>query len=146
MINQAFGRVAFALAAFVSLNYVGQAAAQTADALAAADRLIAVQDVDATMRDMATKIAATLPGASEPQQRAFVSEMNAAPFLGRYKSFLRISMAQNMSVEEMNAMSDFYSKPIAKSAMQKMGSVMAGILPFIQNEIPGIVARVMKTP
>ena len=146
MINQAPRRIAFALAAFLSLNCVGQAAGQTADALAAADRLIAVQDIDATMREMATKIAVTLPGASEPQQRAFVTEMNAAPFLGRYKSFLRISMAQNMSVEEMNAMTDFYSKPVAKSAMQKMGSTMAGIMPFIQTEIPGIVARVMKAP
>ena len=122
------------------------AAAQTPDLLAAADRLIAVQDVDATMRDMATKIAATLPGFGGPQQRVFVTEMNSAQFLGRYKSFLRISMAQNMSIEEMNAMSDFYSKPIAKSAMHKMGSVMAGIMPFIQTEIPGIVARVMNTP
>ena len=51
-----------------------------------------------------------------------------------------------MSVEEMTALSDFYSKPIAKSALLKMGSMMSDIMPFIQTEIPGIVARVMKTP
>ncbi|MDO9356998.1 MAG: DUF2059 domain-containing protein [Solirubrobacteraceae bacterium] len=122
------------------------AKAQTTEALAAADRLIAVQDVDAMMQDMASKVAASLPGASDVQKRAFVVEMNAPAFMSRYKGLLRIAMARNMTVDELNAMSEFYSRPVAKSAMTKMGTLMADVMPFIQSEIPAMVARVMKTP
>ena len=122
------------------------AAAQSTETLAAADRLIAVQDLDATMTDMAKKLAVTIPGASEAQQRAFITEMTAPAFLQRYKAYVRVAFAKNLAVDELNALSDFYSKPIAKSAMQKMGTTMAEIMPFIQAEIPAIIARVSKAP
>lgn len=130
----------------VLISVTNLATAQTAEALAAADRLIAVQDVDAMMQDMASKVAASLPGASDAQKRAFVAEMNAPAFMSRYKGNLRIAMARNMTVEELNAMTEFYSRPVAKSAITKMGTLMADVMPFIQSEIPGMVARVMKTP
>jgi hypothetical protein len=123
-----------------------QAAAQTAETLAAADRLIAVQDLDAAMADMASKLAVTIPGASEAQKRAFVVEMTAPAFLQRYKERTRSAFAKNLTAGELNALSDFYSKPIAKSAMQKMGATTAELMPFIQAEIPAIIARVSNTP
>ena len=46
----------------------------------------------------------------------------------------------------LNALSDFYSKPVAASAMKKMGATTADLMTFIQAEIPAMVTRIMKTP
>ena len=138
--------IAFALTAVLAFSLPRLAAAQSADALAAADRLITVQNLDATMMDMAVNVSAQLPGATEGQKKSFIAEMTSKDFMTRYKGFVRVAFAKHLSVEEMNALSDFYAKPIAASAMKKMGVTMAEVMPFIQTEIPGIVARVMKAP
>ena len=138
--------IAFALTALLAISLPRQATAQSADALAAADRLITVQNLDATMMDMAVNVSAQLPGATEAQKKSFIAEMTSKDFLNRYKSLVRVTFAKHLSVEELNALSDFYSRPIAASAMKKMGVTMGELMPFIQAEIPGIVARVMKAP
>ncbi|RYH67991.1 MAG: DUF2059 domain-containing protein [Alcaligenaceae bacterium] len=131
---------------FLAVCAPSETIAQTADSLAAADRLIAVQNFEATMKDMAVNISAQLPGATEAQKRKFIAELTSANFLDRYKSTSRVAFAKHLSVEEMNTLTDFYSKPIAASAMKKMGATMAEVMPFIQAEIPGIVTRVMAAP
>ena len=128
----------------ISLCLPGHAVAQTAQGLAAADHLIAVQNLDALMKDMATNVAATLPGATDVQKQAFIAEMTAPGFLERYKARVRVAFATHLTVEELNALSDFYSKPIAESAMKKMGATTAELMQFIQTEIPAMVARIEK--
>ena len=130
----------------LSLSLPGYAAAQTAQALAAADRLIAVQNLDEMMKDMAGNVAIKLAGASDAQKQAFVAEMTNPTFLARYKSQVRVAFARHLSIEELNALSDFYSKPVAASAMKKMGATTAELMTFIQAEIPAMVTRIMKTP
>jgi hypothetical protein len=130
----------------LSLSLPGHAVAQTAQALAAADRLIAVQKLGEMMKDMAANVATKLPGATEAQKQAFVAEMTDPAFLTRYQSQVRVAFARHLTVEEMDALSDFYSKPIAVSAMKKMGATTAELMTFIQGEIPAMVARIMKTP
>ena len=139
-------RLLGAVAIALSLSLPGHAVAQTAQGLAAADRLIAVQNLDELMKDMAGKVAATLPGATEPQKQAFIAEMTDPAFLARYKSQMRVAFARHLTVEEMDALSDFYSKPIAVSAMKKMGTTTAELMTFIQAEVPAMIARIMKTP
>ena len=122
----------------------GSALAQSADGLAAADRLIAVQDLKATMTDMATGMSKSLP---EKVRAPFVEEMTDDGFIGRYKVQMRTVMAKNFTVEELNALADFYSKPIARSAMSKMGNMMTELMPFIQGEMPELIKRVQaKVP
>jgi uncharacterized protein len=140
--RRAIGAVAIAL----SLSLPGHAVAQTPEALAAADRLITVQNLDEMMMDMAGKVAVTLPGATAAQQQAFIAEMTNPAFIARYKSQVRVAFARHLTVEELNALADFYSKPIAVSAMKKMGSTTAELMTFIQAEIPAMVGRIMKTP
>jgi len=140
--HRLIGAVAIAL----SLSLPGNAMAQTAPGLAAADRLIAVQNLDEMMKDMAGNVATKLPGATEVQQKAFIAEMTDPAFLARYKAQVRVAFARHLTVEELNALSDFYSKPIATSAMKKMGATTAELMTFIQSEIPAMVARIMKTP
>jgi len=112
-------RLIGAVAIALSLSLPGHAIAQTTQALAAADRLIAVQRLDEMMKDMAVNVAGKLPGATETQKQAFVAEMTNPAFIARYKAQVRTAFARNLTVEEMDALSDFYSKPIAGSAMKK---------------------------
>jgi uncharacterized protein len=137
-----FGAVAIAL----SLGLPGHAVAQTPRTLAAADRLIAVQKLGEMMKDMAVNVSTKLPDTTEMQKQAFVAEMTDPAFLARYQAQVRVAFARHLTVEEMDALSDFYSKPIAAAAMKKMGATTAELMTFIQAEIPAMVARIMKKP
>jgi hypothetical protein len=139
-------RLIGAVAIALSLSMPGYAVAQTAQGLAAADRLIAVQNLDEMMKDMAANVSTRLAGASDVQKQAFVAEMTDPAFLARYKSQVRVAFARHLTVEELDALSDFYSKPVAASAMKKMGATTAELMTFIQAEIPAMVTRIMKTP
>jgi hypothetical protein len=134
------------LAIALSLSLPGYAVAQTPQALAAADRLITVQNLDEMMKDMAGNVSTKLVGATDAQKQAFVAEMTDPAFIARYKSQVRVAFARHLSVEELNALSDFYSKPVAASAMKKMGATTGELMTFIQAEIPAMVGRIMKTP
>ncbi len=123
----------------------GPAVAQTADALAAADRLIAVQKPTEVMKDMAANVAARIPNATDQQKQAFIAEMTDPGFMARYQEQMRTVMARHLTVEEMNALAEFYSKPVAQSAMKKMGATTAEMMTFLQGEIPAMVGRIMKT-
>jgi hypothetical protein len=136
------GAVALALLLLAS----GRAIAQTPETLAAADRLIAVQKPAEVMKDTAASIAERLPGATEAQKQAFVKEMTDPDFIARYQAQMRVALSKHLTVEEMDALSDFYSKPIAISAMKKMGATTAELMGFIQSELPAMVNRIMKTP
>jgi hypothetical protein len=136
------GAAAFALLVLAS----GHALAQTPETLAAADRLIAVQKPAEMIKDAAAGMAATIPGATEKQKQEFIREMTDPDFLARYQAEMRVALSKHLTVEEMDALSDFYSKPIAISAMKKMGAATVELMTFIQNEIPVMVARIMKAP
>ena len=59
---------------------------------------------------------------------------------------MRVAFAKHLTVEEMDALAEFYSKPVAQSAMRKMGATTAELMTFIQREIPTMVDRIMKKP
>jgi uncharacterized protein len=124
----------------------GHALAQTPETLAAADRLIAVQKPAEMIKDAAAGMAATIPGATEKQKQEFIREMTDQDFLARYRAEMRVALSKHLTGEEMDALSDFYSKPIAISAMKKMGATTVELMTFIQSEIPAMVARIMKAP
>jgi hypothetical protein len=130
-----------ALALIVSDNAV----AQTPEGLAAADHLITVQKPGEMMKDMAASVVARLPGLSENQKQAFVAEMTDPGFMARYQAQMRTSLARHLTVEELNALADFYSKPVAASAMKKMGVITAESMTFMQAEMPAMIARISKT-
>jgi hypothetical protein len=139
-------RVVAAMTLALCVLTSGHAVAQTAEALAAADRLIAVQKPTELMKDMAANVAAKIPEATEQQRQAFIAEMTNPGFMARYQDQMRIVMAKHLTVEEMNALAEFYSKPVAQSAMKKMGATTAELMGFLQTEIPAMVARIMKNP
>ena len=107
---------------------------------------MAAQKVDEVMKDMATNLATTIPNTSEKQRQAFIAELTNPDFMTRYKSQMRVAFAKHLTVEEMDALSDFYSKPLAMSALKKMGVTTTELMTFIQSELPAMIARITKTP
>ncbi len=94
------------------------------------------------MKDMAGKISTQLPPA---QQQAYIDALTDPGFLERLKGAARESMAKHLTVEELNALADFYSQPVAKSAMAKMGDYMADLMPFIQKEMMDIAQKMQQS-
>jgi hypothetical protein len=45
------------------------------------------------------------------------------------------AMIKHFSADELKALADFYSSPVGKSAMSKMGDYMADIMPAMQAEM-----------
>jgi hypothetical protein len=136
------GVVAIAISLWLPVHAV----AQTPEGLAAADRLIVVQNLEAVMKDMATSMMTNVTGATETQKQALIAEMTAPAFLDRYKAQMRVAFAKHMTVDELNALSEFYSRPIAAAAMKKLGATTADVMPFLQAEMPAMVERVLKIP
>jgi uncharacterized protein len=98
----------------------------------AADRLMEVQSPRQLMQDMAVKMSAQM----EPAQREpFMAMMRDAQLLDRIILLTREALARHFTAEELNALADFYSQPIARSAMGKMDSYMADIAPRMIHEI-----------
>jgi hypothetical protein len=58
---------------------------------------------------------------------------------------MHTSPAEHLTVEELDGLSDFYSKPVAVSAMKKMGAITAESMTLMQAEMPAMIARISKT-
>lgn len=131
MLRKAFAALTLSLAA---LNAAPQVAAAAMDPARgrAADRLIEVQPPRQLMQDMAVKMAAQM----DPAMRdSFMAMMRDEQLLATITQITRESLARNFTAEELNALADFYSQPIARSAMSKMDTYMADIAPRMIHEI-----------
>src|ERR1700743_2833678 len=86
----------------------------------------------ALMKEMATKIAATIP---ESQRGAFIALMTKNLDINALADLMRDSMIKNFTADELKALADFYGSPIGKSAMAKMGNYMADAMPRLIAEL-----------
>jgi len=74
--------------------------------------------------------------ATDPAVRAsFMAMMRDEQLLATITQITRESLARNLTAEELNALADFYSQPIARSATSKMDTYMADIAPRMIHEI-----------
>lgn len=132
-----------ALALVVTFTAFAGARAQAPEVVAAADRLLEVQVPEEMLKEMAGKISETLPVA---QRQAYVDAMTEPAFVARFKTAARDAMAKHFTVEELDALAEFYQRPVARSAMAKMGDYMATLMPFLQAELIGIATKLQSQP
>ncbi|AHB47512.1 hypothetical protein W911_02370 [Hyphomicrobium nitrativorans NL23] len=132
-----------ALALFATFVGFDGARAQSPDVAAAADRLLEVQSPKEMLADIAGKISVSLPPS---QRQAYVDAMTEPAFVERFKVAARDALAKNFTVEELDALAEFYQRPVARSAMAKMGDYMASLMPFIQAELIGIASKLQSQP
>jgi len=128
--------IGFALLANVSLA----ADAGFEKKLEASKRYLAVMPVSTMWADVTEKMMATLPAG---QKDVFSSVMGQID-LSRLENIMLNAMARHFTLEEINALADFYASPVGKSAMAKFGSYMADINPAIQSELQTAILKVMQ--
>jgi len=99
---------------------------------AAAKRFVEAMPPKELLQGMAARFAPNLP---EKDRAAFVEVLNSPDM---EKTAIRITteaLVKNFTLGELNAMVAFYGSPEGKSAAQKFGPYMMGIIPQIQQEV-----------
>ena len=86
--------------------------------------------------DVTQNIAQTLPAA---QQKDFIANMRSEVNLNAVHGDISTAMVKHMSATEIRALADFYSTPVGKSAMKKMGLCMSEVTPLVQKEIQSAI-------
>src|SRR5690554_380003 len=126
----------FALFANVSLA----ADASFEKRLEASKCYLSVMPVSSMWADVTDKMMATMAAG---QREAFASIMEQID-LSRLENIMLNAMARHFTLEEINALTEFYSSPIGRSAMEKFGSYMADINPAIQAELQTALLKAMQ--
>lgn len=116
--------------------------AQSPEVVAAAERLLEVQAPKEMLEDIAKKISVTLP---PDQRQSYVDAMTEPAFVERFKVAARDALSKHFTVKELDALAEFYQRPVARSAMAKMGDYMASLMPFIQAELIGIASKLQQS-
>lgn len=110
--------------------------------LEASKRYLSVMPVSALWADVTEKMQANLPAG----QREMFASVMAEVDLSRLENIMLNAMARHFTLEEINALADFYASPVGKSAMEKFGSYMADVNPAIQMELQSAIVKAMSRP
>lgn len=98
----------------------------------AADRYVEVVAPKEILDEMATQMAAAVPDAEKAKFKELLTKhFNYEAFVKSMKD----AMVRHFTMAELNALADFYSSEVGKSAMKKMGGYTAEIMPLVQTEI-----------
>jgi hypothetical protein len=139
------------MASIVRLLCLGLLTAFSAPALAlddtpqnreqeAARYLASVPPEDVTA-GMVQNMVESLPG---EQQKTFIAATQKNLNLAAIKTATQAGLVKVFTADELKALADFYSSPLAKSAMGKMGAYMSQVMPEIEKEVDAAAAKAEK--
>lgn len=128
---------AFFLSATVTVTASAQS--QSADKEAAVDRYLRAVPMAKMMDDTYAQIAKQIP---EDKQAQFLADMRSLIKIERLEQLARSAMIKTFTVEELNALADFYSSPNGASAMAKYGTYMGEIMPPLMQEVQRAVQEI----
>jgi len=97
-----------------------------------ANRYLQANPPEAVVADIAKRMAAGLP---EEQRAAFLAAMQKDVNQGAIKSAAQAALVKVFTADELRALADFYTQPVTKSAMAKMGSYTSDLMPTIIKEV-----------
>ncbi len=126
---------AFLIIVLATNSYAGT----DAEKLAAAERYMATAPLSDMINDMTAKVAVQIP---ENRRANFIRVMTEEIDMDRLESAVLDAMVKTFTLEELNALADFYGSEVGKSAMAKFGTYMALVMPTIQKEIIRAVKKV----
>ena len=98
----------------------------------AAERYLAVVPISQLLDDTFREMSKSLPKAI---REGFVAQMRIVVRADVLEAATRASLVRHFTVDELNAMAEFYSSPHGASAMRKFGAYMAGVMPAVQEEM-----------
>lgn len=126
---------AFLIIVLATNSYAGT----DAEKLAAAERYMATAPLSDMINDMTAKVAVQIP---ENRRANFIKVMTEEIDMDRLESAVLDAMVKTFTLEELNALADFYGSEVGKSAMAKFGTYMALVMPTIQQEMIRAVKKV----
>ncbi|MEZ5534028.1 MAG: DUF2059 domain-containing protein [Thiolinea sp.] len=97
-----------------------------------ADRYLEVNSPQEIFEEIAESTQYMLP---ESERQNFVDTLTKHLDMDVLTDGMRASLVKTFTAEEIAVLADFYSKPAAKSAMNKMGLYMSDIMPVVQSEM-----------
>jgi len=106
-----------------------------------ANRYLQVFPPEQMAYNLAQRMASNLPQA---QQQQFLTAM------GKYLNRPAITAAAHnalvkwLTADELHVLADFYSSPVAKSAMGKMGTLMSEVMPAVMQEVQAAAAKAQQ--
>ncbi len=106
-----------------------------------ADRYLDAVPPQSMMNDMSAKMAETLPA---EQQDQFKALMTKHLDIARVTSAIKAAMVKTFTADELQALADFYGSAVGKSAMAKMGTYMAEVMPATMNEVQTALAKAQE--
>jgi hypothetical protein len=98
----------------------------------AAERYLAVVPISQLLEDTFREMSKSLP---EALREGFVAQMRIVVRADVLEAATRASLVRHFTVDELNAMAEFYSSPHGASAMRKFGAYMADVMPAVQEEM-----------
>lgn len=131
--------------ALTALMLTPLAHAQGAEAArqAAADRYLRAVPTAKMVNDTIAQLALQLP----PEQRQkFAADLRVMIDVRKLEKISRDAMVKTFSVDELNALADFYESRHGASAMAKFGAYMGEVMPPMMREIQAGVERVQAQP
>ncbi len=122
-----------AFAAFALVCAVAQALDDTpANRNEQVDRYLKAVPVREMFADMSDQMAKNIP---ENQRQVFKDTLTKHLDVPAVEKAIKEAMVRHFTAEEIKALTDFYSSPVGKSAMKKLGAYSADIMPTIQKEV-----------
>ncbi|MCC1496828.1 DUF2059 domain-containing protein [Alcanivorax sp. 1008] len=119
------------VASFFLVNAAHAADDSYDDKLEAANRYFEAAPVEGLWISMADKLSASM---STHEKRNFEKVMGEVD-LTLLENLTREAMIKHFTLDEINALADFYGSPAGKSAMSKYGDYMADVGPALTAEI-----------
>jgi hypothetical protein len=97
-----------------------------------AERYLQATPPKAMFADLAEKAAMNLPPADREK---FKQMMTSSLDIDALTKAMTDAMVKHFTADELKALADFYGSPVGKSAMSKVGTYMAEVMPTIQAEM-----------
>ena len=98
----------------------------------AAERYLAAVPISQLLEDTFREMSKSLP---EDIREGFIAQMQIVVRADILEAATRTSLVRHFTVDELNAMAEFYSSPHGASAMRKFGTYMADVMPAVQEEM-----------
>lgn len=119
-----------------------QAQSVDADKQSAVERYMRAIPMSKMLEDTYTQLARQMP---QDQQEKFISDMRRAVNAARLEQIAKAAMLRTFSLEELNALADFYSSQHGASAMAKFGVYMGEVMPPLMQEVQRAIQE-LKPP
>jgi hypothetical protein len=118
----------------LATGLLSPAHAQSSEAAkqAAIERYLRAVPMGKMMEDTYAQIAKQVP---QDKQAQFIADMRKVVKVERVEQIAKGAMLRTFTLEELNALADFYSSEHGASAMAKFGVYMGEVMPPLMQEI-----------